>query len=315
MRTPKAYTENLRNGIITEEMFGGCLYSANKRAKNFRDNAREQRRRYGRYADTSANNAKKMQYYREKEFFLQFLKPVALHKEILERNYLGQDVRYYLYYRVGGYSFHSPIDASEVKGYKELPVKELDDFVTQGEGIVELLSTQFIKSVILRLCSGKYDLQVENKVSPLPIISDIPDFIKVKDQKIEYVPPKSDITTIVGYYGDEETPFEYVYHFASKKASIEEAKKLKMKITSKTTMRNAVEYIAEHGDLLDFASRTGIGVEKKNYINSGMSDSEYKRLSRKMKIVGTGQFGSWKTKVNKYDIRQYLSWRNTGVIS
>lgn len=41
MRTPYEYTKNLKNGIITRDMLLDCLYSVNKRAKNFRDKERE----------------------------------------------------------------------------------------------------------------------------------------------------------------------------------------------------------------------------------------------------------------------------------
>lgn len=44
MRTPKEYSENLKNGIITAEMLEACLFSVNKRAKNCRDKIREYRR-------------------------------------------------------------------------------------------------------------------------------------------------------------------------------------------------------------------------------------------------------------------------------
>ena len=37
MRTPKDFSENIKNGIITTEMLNECLYSVNKRAKNYRD--------------------------------------------------------------------------------------------------------------------------------------------------------------------------------------------------------------------------------------------------------------------------------------
>lgn len=33
LKTPKQYNDNLKNKIITEEMFSDCLYSVNKRAK------------------------------------------------------------------------------------------------------------------------------------------------------------------------------------------------------------------------------------------------------------------------------------------
>ena len=34
MKTPKQYTDNLKCGVLTEEMIGACIYSFNKRAKN-----------------------------------------------------------------------------------------------------------------------------------------------------------------------------------------------------------------------------------------------------------------------------------------
>ena len=50
MRTPKDFSENIKNGIITTEMLNECLYSVNKRAKNYRDAKREC---YGRYRDSN----------------------------------------------------------------------------------------------------------------------------------------------------------------------------------------------------------------------------------------------------------------------
>lgn len=38
MKTPKSFSDNLKKKIITEDMLGACIYSVNKRAKNFRDN-------------------------------------------------------------------------------------------------------------------------------------------------------------------------------------------------------------------------------------------------------------------------------------
>ena len=43
MKTPAAYTKNLQNHIITKQMWLDCLYSSNKRAKNWRDKEREYR--------------------------------------------------------------------------------------------------------------------------------------------------------------------------------------------------------------------------------------------------------------------------------
>ena len=48
MRTPKEYTDNLKKKIITENMLLDCLYSVNKRAKNYRDKERDYRQYYRR---------------------------------------------------------------------------------------------------------------------------------------------------------------------------------------------------------------------------------------------------------------------------
>lgn len=43
MKTPKRFTDNLKNRVITKEMLGVALYSVNKRAKNCRDKERSYR--------------------------------------------------------------------------------------------------------------------------------------------------------------------------------------------------------------------------------------------------------------------------------
>lgn len=86
MRTPAEYTKNLKNKILTGEMLEECLYSVNKRAKNWRDNARyyEKNRRNRYYysvdnAQVARENEEK--YYAMKDKFLSLLKPKCIHKE------------------------------------------------------------------------------------------------------------------------------------------------------------------------------------------------------------------------------------------
>lgn len=88
MRTPKEYTKNLENGIITEEMLSDALYSVNKRAKNWRDKKREykDRIRYDRYYIDKYGNAEKAeaserQMYEKKELLLSSVKPSCIHRE------------------------------------------------------------------------------------------------------------------------------------------------------------------------------------------------------------------------------------------
>lgn len=41
MKTPPEYTKNLKKKLITEQMLSDCLFSVNKRAKNYRDQAQK----------------------------------------------------------------------------------------------------------------------------------------------------------------------------------------------------------------------------------------------------------------------------------
>ena len=89
MRTPKDYQNKLKDRVITKQMLLDCLYSSNKRAKNYRDKEREYRDyfRYNRYAYDKYDNVdkckqKKEEYYKQKEFMLSILEPVCIHKEL-----------------------------------------------------------------------------------------------------------------------------------------------------------------------------------------------------------------------------------------
>lgn len=221
MKTPKEYTENIKNHVITADMFSDCLYSVNKRAKNYRDNARAQRSEFGRHAMTEANDHNKEKYYAEKDFLLQFLKPVAVHREFAgyERRriydyekdyskYIGQFVwencfydyekdgevwfgdielkdkpkyRYYLYYVLGNHSFHSPCSKEEADLYNELPKKELEDFETFGADTCNLLSCQFVNKLMLELCGDNYVLSFDGTTDKRPIIDHIPSFVQVPE--------------------------------------------------------------------------------------------------------------------------------------
>ena len=77
MKTPKEYIKNLKNGIITDEMISDVLFSYSKRAKNYRDNARELRNFYKRnryvydeYDSVEKNTFKKEVLYERKSDIL-----------------------------------------------------------------------------------------------------------------------------------------------------------------------------------------------------------------------------------------------------
>lgn len=81
MQTPKEWSENLKNSIITEEMLGAAAYSVNKRAKNCRDQKREYRHRYDKYHTAERYEAKEQEYYRQKEQLLGVIQPICIHCE------------------------------------------------------------------------------------------------------------------------------------------------------------------------------------------------------------------------------------------
>lgn len=84
MKTSKEYQDNLKNRIITEEMFTDCLYSVNKRAKNYRDKAHEYKSRYRHsYIAVDSQYNKMNEFYALKERFLKYLEPVCIHKQFV----------------------------------------------------------------------------------------------------------------------------------------------------------------------------------------------------------------------------------------
>lgn len=110
MKTPKHYTENLKNKLITTEMLSDCLYSVNKRAKNCRDQARSHNRAwfYG-YAAGYENSyrEKEEEYYLMKEKMLKLLHPVCIHHEIFG------------YERIRTYSYESKFEKRYERARRE----------------------------------------------------------------------------------------------------------------------------------------------------------------------------------------------------
>ena len=76
MKTPKEYTDNLNNRILTTAMLSDALFSVNKRAKNYRN---AKRKTYGKYRD--GNEWRESKFYDKKEKILSVIEPVCIHKE------------------------------------------------------------------------------------------------------------------------------------------------------------------------------------------------------------------------------------------
>lgn len=87
LRTPKEYLDNLQRKLITADMLSDCIFSSNKRAKNWRDKQREysERRMSNRHFHDKYNNEgkakrEKEKYYKQKDLLLSVLEPVGIHR-------------------------------------------------------------------------------------------------------------------------------------------------------------------------------------------------------------------------------------------
>ena len=94
MRTPKIYIDNLKKGVVTDDMISDVLFSYSKRAKNYRDRLRDIRNHiyyYGvrQYDDKTISfcEEKKDLYYSKKDEILHLYpeKIVCIHKQAIDR--------------------------------------------------------------------------------------------------------------------------------------------------------------------------------------------------------------------------------------
>lgn len=81
MVTPTEWKNNLKNNIVTLEMFDAALFSVNKRAKNCRDQKRNYK--FDRYGNGIKYAEKESEYYAQKEKLLSYIKPNCIHIEHL----------------------------------------------------------------------------------------------------------------------------------------------------------------------------------------------------------------------------------------
>jgi len=148
---------------------------------------------FDKYGYEDAYRKKKQEYYALKECLLSIVEPDCIHIEqqnhrqrvfSYERdfhNYSKADIvyrnsyydyerdcvvsfidtvtkadKYYLFYDLGKYSFHVPIESVKVAEYKHLPKKEIDNLKTFGHDINDLISMQFVNKVVSLIQSGNY---------------------------------------------------------------------------------------------------------------------------------------------------------------
>ncbi len=162
MKTPKKYSDNLKKRIINQDMLRDCLFSVNKRAKNYRDKQSMYRyiRQNNRFfidkhdCETKCREMKE-EYYSFKERLLEIVDPVCIHREHVIDRCGCNAVNYYLYYEIKDRSFHSPIDYYTAKNMG-LPIVDIDTLDTHGNEITDLVSVQFVRKVLDLIDSGNY---------------------------------------------------------------------------------------------------------------------------------------------------------------
>lgn len=82
MRTPKEYTDNIKNGIITKQMLSDCIFSVSKNAKNWKEKSKRYKgfsnRMYSQRVHAERLSEK---YYRKKRYLLSIVEPICIHRE------------------------------------------------------------------------------------------------------------------------------------------------------------------------------------------------------------------------------------------
>ena len=183
MKSKKVWLDNLKNGIITNEMLSLCLYSVNKRAKNYRDMESKYRNSNDYYHNEERYRDKKNYMYELKNKMLEYLKPKCIYyiksiskvrvrndedgyynikkedvirkgffidrdtkEEVEFKDVYAEDYEYYKYYQVDDFGFHIPIDDFEAD--EKLEIIEIQDLTTFGKDINDLVSMQFVKKTL-----------------------------------------------------------------------------------------------------------------------------------------------------------------------
>ena len=204
MRTPKEYTQNLKQKIITKQMLANCIYSINNRALNSRDNEYK----YTHYIPDTYGNAnkyrkKKLEYYGMKKVLLSVLEPSHIQKgEVLQRrrtydyedgyedilrsgNYVNNSgfydpdrkehvefvvqmipqTVYYLTYTVSNRTFRVPLAEAEIEKYPDLEIVDVGRITpVYGDITADMLSVQFVEKIVQLIKSRKYELIFQNKM-------------------------------------------------------------------------------------------------------------------------------------------------------
>lgn len=141
MKTPKVYSENLKQGIITPSMLEEVLYSYNKRAKNYRDRARDYRDKgwgnqywYDKYDNEGQCEKKKEMLYGRKSDLLNYCTEELkeIHKLTRRKRIRieDDDLDYDMYRdEIEKYEKGEPSEVVYMNGYYDYELKEYITFI------------------------------------------------------------------------------------------------------------------------------------------------------------------------------------------
>lgn len=120
MKTPKEYTNNIKNKMITAEMLADCIYSVNQRSKNYRDNVEKYKDEYDPYNNEEKYTNKMKEMYSHKEKLLSLIEPTK-----------KAENKIYSYWNECIYSFSIDENGEEHSDYeKDVPNENEYDYTT-----------------------------------------------------------------------------------------------------------------------------------------------------------------------------------------
>lgn len=124
---------------------------------------------------------------------------------------------------------------------------------------------------------------------------------------------------------------DYIYNFCSRQydwkinyisvASLKEcAKEININTEKKLKdqiLREIISNLSSDGiptdKLYQFCDELGIGVTKYNYLACGMTEKEYKKIYKKLKVIGRETIRGKRYK-NLYSLKQYINYVENGIV-
>ncbi len=170
MITSNIYKNHLKDHVITWDMLASCLYSASRRAVNYRLRNTYpwlKKKEYiwdGKRTDSSKLIKQFLEkeelYYDYKKIFLSLMEPTCIHKKPVFNKEGNIAYIYYLYYVLSEKrTYRLPIDNPD--DY-QLPVEPISITPIHGAAVCNLVSVQFIRKMINLIESGDYCLILED---------------------------------------------------------------------------------------------------------------------------------------------------------